>query len=217
MKSDSQDLKNDADMENFVIVVGREFGSCGRRIGQMLARELGISYYDKTLLTEAARQLGLSTEIFERNDERRPSLIRSLLSFTYGATNADMVNTPISDEKIYELQSQVIKTIAKRESCVIVGRTADYMLRDHPRMLSMFVHAPMSVRVARIVESGDATNEKQAAELANKHDRERESYYNYYTNRDGWGRASNYHLTFDSSRISEKSILAIVKSMLSLD
>lgn len=217
MKTTSNDSMKVDKEDKFLIVVGREFGSGGRRIGRMLAERLGVPFFDKTLLTEAGKQMGMSTEIFERNDEKRPSLIRSLLSFTYGSTNVDVINAPMSDEKVYELQSKVIRTIAGRESCVIVGRTADYLMREHPRMLSIFIHAPMSVRAARIVESGDARNEKEAIELAHKHDRERESYYNYYTNRDVWGHASNYHLSFDSSRITDEAILDIVKIMLKID
>lgn len=198
----------------FVIVIGRQYGSGGRRIGKMLADRLGIGYYDKTLLSEAAEELGYSPEIFARKDERRPSLLRSLLSWTYGAPTANIDGAPMSDEKIYEFQSRVIKDICGRGPCVIVGRTADYVMRHHSRLVSIFVHAPLHARCAAIIARGEAGTEKEAEEKAAQNDRNRECYYNYYTNRDGWGKAANYHLTFDSSRIDDEAILATVQAML---
>lgn len=200
--------------DKFLIVIGRQFGSGGRRIGKLLADALGVPYYDRTLLSEAARQMGMSADVFERHDERRPSLIRSLLSFTYGSSNVDVNSSPMSDEKVYELQSRVIRDICSRESCVIVGRTADYIMRDHPRMVSIFIHAPLEFRIANTLRKQEAKDEKEAEEMAHRHDHGRQSYYNYYTNRDGWGLASNYHLTFDASRISDEAIIDAIKDML---
>lgn len=202
--------------DKFLVVIGREYGSGGHRIGKMLADSLGVSFYDKSLLSAAAKKLGYSPEIFVRKDERRPSLLRSLLSFSYGATDANLGESPMSDEKLYEFQSRVIKDICERESCVIVGRTADYVMRDHPRMVSLFIHAPARQRAEAIIRRGEASDEKGAAELAERNDRKRASYYNYYTNRNDWGRADNYTLTFDSSRFSDAAILAAVRDMLGI-
>lgn len=202
--------------EKFLIVIGREYGSGGRRIGKMLAKELGVSYYDKTLLSEAASRLGYHTDIFAEKDERRPSLMRSILSFAYGAPTASISESPMSPEKIYEFQSRVIRDICARESCVIVGRTADYVMRDHPNMVSVFIHAPISHRARAVMNRGEADNEKEASEIATKRDRSRESYYNYYTNRETWGRASNYTLSFDSSKLSDEAISAAVRDMLGI-
>lgn len=202
--------------QNFVIVIGRQYGSGGRRIGKMLADVLGVRYYDKSLLREAARELGYSPEIFARKDERRPSLLRSLLSFNYGAPTAEISHAPMSDENLYKYQSQVIKEICARESCVIVGRTADYIMRHHPRMLSIFVHAPAELRAAAVMARNEADSPEKAMDIAAKCDANRQQYYNYYTNRDAWGHADNYHLSFDSSRISDEAIIAIVRDILSL-
>lgn len=202
--------------ERFLIVIGREYGSGGRRIGKMLADELGVSYYDKKLLNEAAAKLGYRLDVFADKDERRPSLMRSILSFAYGAPLASIGDGPMSHERIYETQSRVIKDICSRESCVIVGRTADYVMRDHPRMISVFIHAPIDHRVKAVLTRDETRSEKEARDLAEKHDHARQSYYNYYTNREGWGKASNYTLTFDSSRISDQAILSAVKDMLNL-
>lgn len=201
--------------EKFLIVIGREYGSGGRRIGKMLAERLGVSYYDKTLLSEAASRLGYSPEIFASKDEKRPSLLRSMLSFNLGAPTANIGGSTMSDEKIYEYQSRIIKEICERESCVIVGRTADYVMREHPNMLSLFVHAPREHRAEAVIRRGETTDMREAMDITTRNDRNRASYYNYYTNREAWGRASNYHLSFDSSRLSDEAILATVRAMLS--
>ncbi len=202
--------------QKFLIVIGREYGSGGRRIGKMLATRLGVPYYDRTLLSEAASRLGYSPDIFVSKDEKRPSLLRSILSFSLGAPTANISGSTMSDEKIYEFQSRIIKEICGRESCVIVGRTADYVMREHPRMLSLFIHAPQQCRAEAIIRRGETSDMHEAMEIASRNDRKRASYYNYYTNRESWGRASNYHLSFDSSRISNEAILAAVRAMLGL-
>lgn len=200
--------------DKFVIVIGREYGSGGRRIGKLLASELGVAYYDKTLLQEAARHMGYAPEIFELKDERRPSLIRSILSFTYGANTANIDGAPMSDEKIYEFQSRVIREICNRESCVIVGRTADYVMRHHPGLISIFIHAPIEERIKAIIKRGETDSESEAREKALTVDKSRASFYNYYTNFDGWGKSNNYHFSFDSSRMSDAAILTAVKDMI---
>lgn len=202
------------DKGKFLVVIGREYGSGGRRIGKMLADALGVAYYDRSLLSEAASRLGYSQEIFAAKDERRPSFMRSILSFTYGAPTANISEAPMSPEKIYELQSRVIKEICERESCVIVGRTADYVMRDHPKLVSLFIHAPLDYRARCIMARGETDKESEAADIANRRDHERESYYNYFTNRNSWGRANNYTLAFDSSRISDEAIVKSVCDML---
>ena len=188
-------------MENFVVVIGRQYGAGGRKLGKKLAEKLNVSYYDKELLSEAAKMMGFSPEIFQKKDEKRPSFIRSMLSFNYGSLNATNSPETLSDENIYRFQSEVIHSIAKKGSCVIVGRTADYILRNHPNLLSVFINAPLEYRAKLITERNDATNHDEAIEKAKKFDKNRESYYNYFTNQH-WGRADNYHLTFDSSKFS---------------
>ncbi len=203
--------------EHILIVIGRQYGSGGRRIGKMLAERLGISYYDKTLLNKAAEKLGYSQKIFDSKDEKRPSLLRSLLSFNYGSPTGQITEAPMSDEKLYEFQSNVLREICRKESCVIVGRTADYVMREHPRMVSLFVHAPLEHRGAAVLAREDAKDLKEAMTQASRRDHDRRDYYNYYTNGDRWGEADNYHLTFDSSRISDEAILSAVRSMLGME
>lgn len=216
MDTNKDNRINSANSEKFLIVIGRQYGSGGRRLGKMLAERLGVNYYDKTLLSKAAERLGYSPKIFERKDERRPSLLRSLLSFNYGAPVASIGDAPMSDEKIYEFQSRVIKEICEKESCVIVGRTADYVMRHHPRMVSLFVHSPMAVRADAILARGDAASLEEAESIAQKVDKAREEYYNYFTNRNSWGTSANYHLSVDASRISESGLLEVVKDLLDI-
>lgn len=216
MTESEENGKSGVTSGNVLIVVGRQYGSGGRRIGKMLAERLGISYYDKTLLRKAAEKLGYSTAIFDCKDEKRPSLLRSLLSFNYGSTSGVMTEAPMSDEKLYEFQSNVIREICRNESCVIVGRTADYIMREHPRMVSLFIHASLEHRGKAVQEREGIRNLREAMSHASKHDHSRRDYYNYYTNSNSWGMADNYHLTFDSTRISDDAIVNAVRAMLGL-
>lgn len=204
----------DKENKRFVIVVGRQFGSGGHDIAVSLAERLGVQFYDNRLLSEAAGKMGYSPEIFRNADEKRPSFLRSLLSFTYGSQNASPEGA-MSGEHLYGAQAAAIKEIAARENCVIVGRTADYVLRNHPNLLSIFVNAPMEFRVANVM-SRENCDAEAAESLIRKKDRDREAFYNYYTNR-SWGHADNYHLCFDASRFDVDQILPLVCRILHLD
>lgn len=200
------------DTENFVIVIGREYGSGGRNLGQRLAHDLGVRYYDKELLSAAAERMGFSHDIFQRVDECKPSAIRNFLGMSYGVSDS-YPSSSMSCESLYAAQCEVIRRICEEGSCVIVGRTADHIMRNHPRLVSIFVHAPESYRVRRVIESGECTVEEEARELIRKRDRKREGYYNYYTGR-SWGRGANYHLCIDSSVIDADTLCGLVKTYL---
>lgn len=199
--------------ENFLIVIGRQYGSGGREIGRKLAGMLGVDYFDKRLLSEAAGRIGYSPELFSRADEKRPSRLRSLLGFSYGSQTASYSGGTLTPENLYTEQSQAIRDICADRSCVIIGRTADYVMRDHPRLVSAFIHAPIEWRAEKILSRGEADDLRSAMELARKIDKERESYYNYFTGRE-WGVASNYHLSLDPSRISVDKAVEIIISYL---
>ena len=206
-------------MDNFIIVIGRQFGCGGREIGKRIADELGIPYYDKTLLSAAAEEFGMDTEVFKAVDEKRPSFLRNFLGLSCGTSSqpctpgafAHFSAGSLSPEGLYNAQSKVIQSICERGSCVIVGRTADYIMRDHPGLISIFVHAPIEHRVKKIIERGAAADEIGARPRARKNDKARDSYYNYFTS-GGWGKARNYHLCFDSSRFNPESIVALLKA-----
>lgn len=194
-----------------MIVIGREYGSGGREIARRVAQTLGFGYFDRELLSESSRRYGFSPDLFASRDERRPSALRSLLHFGYGVS--DIYNTStLSSEGIYKAQSEVIRSLSEEGDCVFVGRTADYVLRDHPRMLSVFIHAPLEERVRRLIARGDAADEREAAEVARRMDRNRADYYNYFTGR-SWGEASNYDLSIDASRWSPDEVARIISDL----
>lgn len=206
-------MKVNTDKDNFVIVIGRQFGCGGRAIGKQIAEAFGAKYYDKELLSQAADELGFSPEIFRQADERRPSMIRSLLHLDYGAASAFYDAGTLSNENLYNAQSEVIRHIADKDNCVIVGRTADYVLREHPGLVSVFIHAPLHVRAGEILRRGDADTLEHACDMAHKYDKSREGYYNYFTGRH-WGNADNYDLSFNSARVDIPSIIRIISALL---
>ena len=200
---------NDKMPDNFVIVIGRQFGSGGRTIGKIISKRLGIGYYDTELLNKAAEAEGVSAEIFKSHEEKKPSVLKVLLQGLYGI--ADNFHTvPLSSERIYNLQSKVIMELCKKGSCVIVGRNADFILRNHPYLLSVFLHSPIEHRVDRILKRDEATTREEAINLATQHDSRRESFYNFYTGEKRWGMASNYDLTIDTSRIDNEIVADLI-------
>ncbi|MCI6169661.1 MAG: cytidylate kinase-like family protein [Muribaculaceae bacterium] len=196
-------------MENdktYVIAIGRQFGCGGREIGQFIAKGLGVAYYDKELLSEAAKSSGVNEDFFEAADERSPRFFSSLWSFNLGYnTGAYFIgDTPLSDDSIYRAQSEVMTQLADRGPCVIVGRTADYLLRDHCKVVSVFVHSSIEDRVQRIMSRGDAKTEKEAREKAEKKNKLRAEYYNFYTDKK-WGDAASYDLSIDASLLGTQA------------
>lgn len=196
---------------NFVITIGRQFGSGGRELGRMLADRFGIEYYDKKLLLEAASRAGMSPEVFERNDERVPNLMGSSVGFNMGYGQLPWYNgqTMVADS-IYSSLTDVIEHLADTRPCVIVGRSADYVLRDNPvAKVSLFVHAPIDDRVRRIIGRAEKDKEGAARTLAVKTDKLRAAYYNFYTDKK-WGDSASYDLTFDSSVLSMEDLCDMV-------
>lgn len=203
-------------MANRVITIGRSTGSGGREIGQKLAAELGIKCYDKELLERAAKDSGLCKEIFENHDERHNgSFLYSLVMDTYSMGHASSIygDMPLN-QKVFLAQFETIKKLAEEESCVIVGRCADYALAEHPGLLSVFVHGDKHARIARIMEVRNL-DAKKAKDLIQKTDKQRSSYYNYYTSKQ-WGASESYQLCIDSSKFGIAGSVALIKSALNL-
>lgn len=193
----NQDPKNND--KNYVIAIGRQFGCGGREVGQRVAQLLGIDYYDKQLLLEASKASGIHTEMFEAADERTPKFFPSLWPLNLAMAGATfMGDVTMSDDSIYKAQCQVMKDLVDRKSCVIVGRTADYVLRDYCPVVSVFLHAPIEDRVARIIGRGDCDNSEAAEKRSDKINKLRAEYYNFYTDK-LWGHADSYDLCLDSS------------------
>ncbi|MCC8072013.1 MAG: cytidylate kinase-like family protein [Bacteroidales bacterium] len=196
-----------------VITIGRQFGSGGREVGRKLAEALGFDYYDKELLAEAAKRAGVAPEFFERNDERAPTFFNGLFSFAQGlsAVNFYSGSTSISDDSLYRVQSDFIHSLAQKGRCVIVGRSSDYVLRDYPRLLNIFVHATVDDCCRRIMEREPGMTHDKARSRAEKVNRLRANYYNFYTDKT-WGAASSYDLTLNTSLLSLDSIVEVVKT-----
>ncbi|MCI7196249.1 MAG: cytidylate kinase-like family protein [Bacteroides sp.] len=177
-----------------IINVGRQFGSGGRLVALALGRKLGIPVYDQELIAKAAEQSGFSKELFANSDEKRNLL--ALSSFIVDVGRFGSADNYMSDNQLFVIQSNVIRSLADKGPAIFIGRCSDYILRDR-KCLDVFVTATDEVRIKRIAERMNITPE-QADSLMRKKDRTRETYYNYYTF-GNWGMASNYDLCVDSS------------------
>ena len=178
-------------MAHTVITVGREYGSGGRLIAQKAAEALGIPFFDRSIINMAAEETGLSADFIRRTEQQKTS---SFLYNLYMSTQS----LPVNDQ-VFIAQSEVIRRVAAEGPCIIVGRCADYVLREHPRLRSVFIHADMESRKQRVVEEyGQA---RQGVEqMLMQADKKRANYYDYYTDR-RWGDARNYDLCVSSSRL----------------
>lgn len=179
--------------DRLIINVGRQFGSGGKLVAMELGRLLGINVYDNELISKAAQVSGFSSEIFLKNDEKRSIFSFSSL-FTPNLTGQENC---LDDGALFKIQSRVIEDIAAGESAVIVGRCADYILRDRGCTLDIFITSPLEERKKRVSERMEISLEK-AEDIIIRNDRKRETYYNYFT-LGNWGVASNYDLCIDSS------------------
>lgn len=182
-----------------VITIGRQFGSGGRAIGRLVAEKLGIPFYDKELIKHIAQESGLSHEILDDYDEKPTNSFLyslSLGAYTYGNSITGIPEMPMSD-KIFVIQSDVIKELAAKGSCVIVGRCAESVLKDTdlPR-LSVFIHTDFDSRIKRVSEY-EGISHDEAAERIRKTDKKRASYHNYYSELK-WGAATSYDICIDS-------------------
>lgn len=199
-------------MEPYVVNIGRSLGSGGRAIGRMLAQQLGIAYYDREILLLAARQSGLCPEVFERSDEKNRFLrtLGNIIPFVGGGSA--YYTHELSNENLFSIQSEAIRKAARKESCIFIGRCADYVLREHPRCVNVFVTADMADRMARVCQLSGC-DEKKAHELIEKGDRERAAFYNFYSS-GTWGAASTYHLCVNSSVLGIERTAQFIRSFI---
>lgn len=186
---------------NTIITIGRQFGSAGREIGEKVAAHFGIKCYDKELLSRAAKESGFCEEMIENHDERPTNsflynLVMDTYSFGYNASS--FVDMPIS-HKVFLAQFDTIKQIANEGPCIIVGRCADYALQDYKNCVHLFIHGDADIKVQRIMEKYSLSRDK-AKDMISKKDKQRQSYYNYYSSKK-WGRADTYDLTINSSKL----------------
>lgn len=187
-----------------IITIGRNFGSNGRRIGERLAKEMGIRFYDRNLIEMAAKESGLDWKIVGNADEK---LIGHFLKFNLGL---DGIQENANDQ-IYRVQAEIIRSIVKRgESCVIVGRSADYILRNHPEVLKVFVYAPMELRIETVMKRYNFSKE-EAEKVVRHMDKTRRNYYEYFSDRN-WDQKEGKDLLIDSSEFGIGGTVNLIKA-----
>lgn len=193
-----------------IITISRQYGSGGHEVGERLAKKLNIPLLDKELIAMAAKQSGLSETVFERADEKAGnSLLYSMVmgNYTFGSRITGVNEMPIND-KLFILQSDIIKKAAEEGPCVVVGRCGDYILRKHENVFHVFIHANKEARVERIVRKGLCEAGK-AADFVAKRDKQRANYYNFYSNK-RWDDLSNYNLVLDSAQFEIDDLVEII-------
>jgi len=181
-------------MTKRIITISREFGSGGRFIGEEVAKKLGIAYYDKNIINEIAEKSGLSPEYIRENAELSPK--KGL--FAYAFAGRDITGKSVED-MVYEAQRKVILELADKESCVIIGRNADYILKDRDDVLNVFIHGDTPEKIQRITRLYNVEEQKAVKMMADT-DKRRMANYNFYTDQK-WGKASNYTLCLNSSKL----------------
>ena len=196
---------------NTIITIGRQYGSAGLEIGAKLAKEYGIPIYDKDLLTRTAKESGFCEELILSHDERPTNsflynLVMDTYSFGYNATG--LIDMPIS-QKVFLAQFNAIKKIADEGPCVIVGRCADYALMDYSNCVNIFIHGDMPCKVKRIMDKYNVS-EAKAKDMIVKKDKQRASYYNYYSSKK-WGYSESYDLSVNSSILGVDGTVAFLK------
>ena len=200
--------------QKLIITIGRQYGSGGRMVGKMLAERLGISFYNREIIELAAKKSGMSEEAFEKVDETAASsLLYSIATgaYMFGNYVSPQVDLPLND-KLFIVQSEIIKSIATKESCVIVGRCADYILKDRNDVINVFIHADKESRKKRTVEEYGISANKADGYLS-KIDKKRNTYYNYYTG-EKWGNCFNYHLCLDSGLLGIEGCVNMIEGFI---
>ena len=181
-------------MAKRIITISREFGSGGRFIGEEVAKKLGIAYYDKNIISQIAEKSGLSPDYIQESAELSPK--KGL--FAYALAGRDITGRSVED-MVYETQRKVILELARKEPCVIIGRNADYILKDRDDALNVFIHGDMLEKIQRISQLYRVT-EQEAVKMMADTDKRRMTNYNFYTEQK-WGKASNYTLCLNSSQL----------------
>ncbi len=204
--------------DRIIVTIARQFGSGGHAVGQLVANNFGMVYHDKSLIEKAAQKLGVSEEMLKSADEMAtPSFLYSIATGNYDvyplSINFAPYEMPIND-KLFNLQADIIREEAEKNSCIFVGRCADYILNGKPRLLKIFIYADMDSRVKRVSEHY-GISEQDARVLIYKTDKKRANYYNYYTSLK-WGKSDNYNLMLDTGKIGVEGAAKIIGEYIKL-
>ena len=199
-----------------IITVARQFGSGGKEIAKALADELGIDFYDKELISMAAKESGMSPEVFEKIDEQATNSLLYSLSmglYNFGNGFSAMGDLPVND-KLYIIQHKMIKKLADKGPCVILGRCGDYVLKDYDNVVSIFINADMEYRKEHAIKYHNV-DKRRAEQVVNKADKNRANYYSFYSGQK-WGQAQNYDLCINSGRMTRDDAVSVIKTYVSL-
>ena len=197
-----------------VITVGRQYGSGGREIGTMLAEKLGIAYYDDMLLKEAAKESGLCEDLFRSFDERPKSFLYSVAMDPYSFSMNHVMPKGSIEQQVYLATYDTIKKLADKGPCVLIGRCADYALKDRDDVINLFITAPLENRIEGVARRNGITRD-EAKERIKRTDKSRASYYNYYSSKD-WGDAKSYDLCIDSSLLGIEGTVELLEKLVTL-
>lgn len=199
-------------MDNVVITIARQYGSGGRTVGKMLAKELGISYYSSNLLKMASEESGINEQLFMQMDEKLKNspLLRMSTDIYTGEVIPPDSSDFVSAKNLFNYQAKVIRHLAESESCVIIGRAADFVLKDYPNVVSVFVHGSPEFNLARAMEQ-NSLSESEMKKFISKTDKYRAEYYKHYTGRE-WTDARNYDLCLNSSKLGFEKCVEEIKA-----
>ena len=202
-------------MDNRVITIARSYGSGGRRMGRLLAKELGYEYYDREILRMASDVSGINEELFSQVDEnRRMPLFRIAREVYTGEVIPPDRDDFVSNENLFRYQARIILELARTENCVIIGRCADYILKDNPNVVRIFIHAPLEERVATIMRRHNLSEDAARKEIA-RVDKRRANYYRTFTGSD-WRDAGHYDLCLDSAALGQDRCVELAAGFLAL-
>jgi len=196
----------------FHINIGRQIGSGGLEIGKKLAEKLGIKSYDRELIELASEESGVGKEFFEKNDEKDShSLFGGMFGMRSSLIGPMDSGYFLSNENLFQIQSEIIRKLAEKESCIFVGRCADYVLKDFPSNLNVFISADMNDRIKRVARLHQLSSEKAAC-FIEKIDKKRASYYDYFSNKT-WGDARSYHVCINSSLLGIDNTVEVIRNI----
>lgn len=201
-------------MDNYVITIARGFGTGGKQIGMALAKELGIECYENRIMTLASQYSGYGEELLEDEKLKGSLFMNKLLrNLPISSKPRPMTAKFTSNKKTYEYQEKIIKQLAETESCVIIGKCADYVLKDYPNVVSVYIEAPRDYTRNRIMRRMLVSAE-EADRLITKTDKYRADYYEFYTNGNYWTNPVNYDITLNSARLKEEVCIGLIKDVL---
>ena len=203
-------------MDKVIITIARQYGSGGKTVGQMLAKDMGINCYSREILRMASDESGIREEMFNKADEKLRStpLFGASKKVYKGQLISPESDGFVSDDNLFNYQAKIIKELAEKESCVIVGRCADFVLKERKDVVSVFVHAPMDYCIARGMERNDM-DEKEMEKFIQKTDKYRGDYYHYYTGH-VWNDARNYDLCLNSSKLGFDKCVEAIKAYINV-